>query len=451
MQRLLTTWVVLMLISTITKAANNYNFIVAQDGSGNFTTLQAAIDSAPSGLTKPFKIFIKNGRYRERVRIPAAKPFIQLIGESVANTIITYNSAAKDTMDGRPLGTPGSSTFFVYAADFFAMNITFENTFGDGSQAVAASVYGDRSVFINCRFLGNQDTLLTYKNGGPATRQYYNNCYIDGNVDFIFGNSIVLFDSCIIYAKTRSKAGSSFITAANTPAGQQYGYVFRNCILPANTGGTSYFLGRPWQNSSGIGTIPKSHTKVVFINTTMSNSIRPEGWTKWDTATNTSLIYYGEYKSKYFNGALVDTSERADWSYQLTDAEASSYTTTALFREWNPQTIYKEVKNDAKAIAISNFKVKRASLYWKFSWNISWPMNKLLFTLYKSVDNKNFKAVNSVMASRDSIFNFELSDKVQEQNVTYYYYLKASHKRNASHTTDTWKISGDKISLVSSL
>jgi pectin methylesterase-like acyl-CoA thioesterase len=361
MLRVVVSLLIFILCNRVAKAAEHYDFIVAKDGTGNFTTLQDAIDSTPSGLTKPFRIFIKNGKYKERVRIPATKPFIQLIGESVANAIITYNSAARDTMNGRPLGTPGSSTFFVYAADFSAMNITFENTFGDGSQAVAASVYGDRSVFINCRFLGNQDTLLTYKTGGTATRQYYNNCYIDGNVDFIFGNSIVIFDSCIIYAKTRTRAGNSFITAANTPAGQQYGYVFRECILPANTGYTSYFLGRPWQNSTGIGTIPKSHTKVVFINTTMSNSIRPEGWTKWDTATETSLVYYAEYKSRYFNGTLIDTSRRVDWSYQLTDAEATSYTNAALFRDWNPYTAFDGIRLQGKDIAVSNFRVKSDS------------------------------------------------------------------------------------------
>lgn len=345
MQNALIGFIILILFNYNSKAAEHYDLIVAKDGTGDFTTLQAAIDSVPTGLTKPFKIFIKNGKYIERVRIPATKPFIQLIGESVTNTIISFNSAAKDSMPGgHLLGTPGSSTFFVYASDFSAVNITFENTFGDGSQAVAASVYGDRSVFINCRFLGNQDTLLTYKTNGPATRQYYKNCYIDGNVDFIFGNSIVIFDSCIIYAKARSIPGNSFITAANTPEGQEYGYVFRDCILPGNPS-TFYYLGRPWQNSTGIGKIPKSHTKVVFINTTMGNSILPEGWVKWDTATNTSLIYYAEYKSKYFDGTLIDTSKRAEWTYQLTDAEASSYTIANLFHDWNPNIDFNLLKN----------------------------------------------------------------------------------------------------------
>jgi len=429
-----------------TKGAEHYDFIVAQDGSGNFTTLQASIDSTPSGLIKPFKIFIKNGKYKERVRIPATKPFIQLIGESVASTIITYNSAARDTMDGRALGTPGSSTFFVYAADFSATNITFENTFGDGSQAVAASVYGDRSLFINCRFLGNQDTLLTYKTGGPATRQYYNNCYIDGNVDFIFGNSIVIFDSCIIYAKTRTRAGNSFITAANTPAGQEYGYVFRDCVLPANNGFTYYFLGRPWQNSTGIGTIPKSHTKVVFINTTMSNSIPPEGWTKWDTATNTALVYYAEYKSKYFNGTLVDTSKRVNWSYQLTNAEAASYTTTALFKEWNPNISFAATNKQIKNIAVANFSVTRDSLDLIFNWNISWPIKGVNFELYKSTDaHKKFKKVSEVLAMNDTSMNFQLKNRLDQKQVKYYYYLIASKKGHVSHKTDALEVLGNKL------
>lgn len=447
MQKVLIALVTCMVCSYVCKGAQRFDFIVAKDGTGSFSTLQAAIDSVPTGLTKPFRIFIKNGKYKERVRIPATKPFIQLIGESVGNTIITYNAAAKDSVDGRPLGTPGSSTFFVYASDFSAVNITFENTFGDGSQAVAASVYGDRSVFINCRFLGSQDTLLTYKTSGPATRQYYNNCYIDGNVDFIFGNSIVIFDTCTIYAKTRTKAGSSFITAANTPAGQQYGYVFRNCTLPANNGFTTYFLGRPWQNSSGIGTIPKSHTKVVFINTTMSTSIRPEGWTKWDTATNTALIYYAEYNSKYFDGTKVDTSKRATWSYQLSGAEAASYTNAALFKDWDPNTSFGRINSGARDIAVSNFKAKKDSTGLVFSWNISWPIKGLVFTLYKSTDGKKFNAVNSITAATDTVVNYQMSNKAAEK-VDTYYYLKASHKGQATHITDTWKVSGDKSSVV---
>lgn len=441
MQKLLIAFIILLLFKNNSKAAEHYDLIVAKDGTGNFTTLQAAIDAAPSGSTIPFKIFIKNGKYKEKVRIPVNKPFIQLIGESVANTIITYNLAAKDTdAEGRLLGTPGSSTFFVRAADFLAENITFENTFGDGSQAVAASVYGDRSVFVNCRFLGNQDTLLTYKNGGQATRQYYKECYIDGNVDFIFGNSIALFDSCIIYAKAGSKSRNSFITAANTPQGQKYGYIFRDCILPGNLI-TFYYLGRPWQNSTGIGKISKSHTKVVFINTIMSNSIRPEGWVKWDTATDTSLIYYAEYKSKYFDGTFVDTSKRVEWSYQLTDAEASSYTIANIFSGWIPAYGFKNIYD--KEIVVSNFKAFKDKAEIIFNWNISWPLAFVKYELFRSSQPfKKFHKINVVKATDSISINFQLKDDEKlGKNKTYYYYLKASKKGFTPYITDTIKIS----------
>ena len=422
---------------------DQYNLVVAKDGSGNFTTIQAAIDAAPSGRTTPFRILVKNGKYKEQVRIPAGKPFIYLIGENVTSTVITYNAAAKDSLPGgRTVGTPNSATFFVYAADFFAMNITFENSYGDGSQAVAASVYGDRSAFVHCRFLGNQDTLLTYQMGSSPSRQYYSNCYIDGNVDFIFGNAIVIFDSCIIYAKTRTRAGNSFITAANTPAGQQYGYVFRNCILPANNGSTSYFLGRPWQNSAVIVTRPKSHTKVIFINSVMSNTIRPEAWTVWDSATVPSLIYYAEYHSRYFNKALLDISKRVDWSYQMNREEAARYTIANVFAEWDPIRVINSIGDVKKEIAISNF-INRPDLPGPaFSWNLSWPVSNTRFELFASTDSlQNFHKVNEVTSTSDTIFNYMIRNELRSSANERYYYLKASNKGYADAKTDTVMIS----------
>ena len=254
-----------------------------------------------------------------------------------------------------------------------------------------------------------------------------------------------MFDSCIIYAKTRTRSGNSFITAANTPAGQEYGYVFRDCKLPANFGSTSYFLGRPWQNSTGMGTIPASHTKVVFINTTMSNSIRSEGWTKWDTATITSLVYYAEYKSKYFNGTLVDTSKRVNWSYQLTDAEAASYTIPALFRDWDPNTTFEVRSRHVPEIVVSNFKVKKDSTGLTFNWNISWPIDKVRFELYRSAEIKGkYKRISTVKATNDTTVNFESKEKRSKTGIDYYY-LKASMKGHASHFTDTLEVFAPKL------
>ena len=218
-----------------------YDVVVAADGSGNYTTVQAAINAAPTGRTAVFSIFIKNGRYREKISIPSNKPFLQLVGESVANTILTYDDGASTLVGGVALGTQNSASFSVNAPDFSAFNITFENAFGDGSQAVAVLVNADRAVFKNCRLLGNQDTLYVKGTGTPM--HYFRDCYIDGNVDFIFGSSIAVFDRCVIYAKSRSSNGASYITAANTPPGQSYGFVFHDAKIPSNTGRNTLLPG----------------------------------------------------------------------------------------------------------------------------------------------------------------------------------------------------------------
>jgi pectin methylesterase-like acyl-CoA thioesterase len=309
------------------------NVIVAKDGSGNFTTIQAAIDAAPTGRSTPYIIFIKNGKYREKVLIPSNKPFIQLIGESAAYTTISWNDGASTPLPGGgTVGTFNSYTVYIAANDCALLNLTIENTFGDGSQAVALRVDADRVIVRGCRILGNQDTLLNNANAG--LRQYFRNCYIDGNVDYIFGSARVIMDSCVIYSKDRASAGNSYLTAANTQAGQQYGYVFRNCILPPNLGVTNYFLGRPWQNSTGSS--PVANNKTVFINSIMSTSVLAAGWSTWDAGTNTSLIYYGEYRTKKFDGTLVNTASRVPWSFQLTDVQAATYTDANLFNGWDP-------------------------------------------------------------------------------------------------------------------
>jgi pectin methylesterase-like acyl-CoA thioesterase len=192
------------------------------------------------------------------------KRFSSYTGESVAGVFVYYDDPAT------VLGTQNSASFTINANDFTAVNITFANTFNydsanaagqTGLQAVAVVINADRAAFKNCRFLGNQDTLYTKGSGTP--RHYFKNCYIDGIIDFIFGSSAAIFDSCVIHAKARTSSGSSYITAANTPAGQTYGYVFRDCKFPGNSGTTTYYLGRPWQNSTGSS--PLAENKVVYI------------------------------------------------------------------------------------------------------------------------------------------------------------------------------------------
>lgn len=424
-----------LLISAFTGSPLLANdLMVARDGSGDYTTVQEAIDAAPSGNTEPFTIFIKNGVYKEKMSIPSNKPFIQLVGESVAYTILTYDDGASTpTPNGGTMGTQNSASFTVNATDFSAFNITFENSFGLGSQAVAVLVMADRAVFKNCRFLGFQDTLYTKGSGSP--RHYFLNCYIDGDVDFIFGSSAAVFESCVIYAKARSNSGSSYITAANTPAGQEYGYVFRNTILPSNTGETTYFLGRPWQNTSEHS--PRAHNKTVFINSVMSHSIKPEGWRDWNETTDTDLILYAEYQSRDFDGNLVDVSQRVPWSKQLTTEEAATYTNSHIFGDWDPCAVYAGLCDDfTPDVVVSNFRISEAEEASTLQWNISWPVEGAIFELYRSEDGENFSRIDELALGDTSEVNYELTDSAPAVGDKYYYYLEAVGEHN-THRTET--------------
>jgi|GEM_PF-1046586 len=410
--------------------AKAYDVVVAKDGSGNFTTVQAAIDAAPTGRTTPYTIFIKNGRYREKNSVPSNKPFLQLIGESVANVFIYYDDPAT------VLGTQNSASFSISANDFSAFNITFANTFGDGSQAVAILVNADRAAFKNCRFLGNQDTV--YLKGSGTPRNYFKNCYIDGNVDFIFGSAVALFDSCVVYAKARTGTPTSFITAPNTPTGQSYGFVFRDTKLPNNTGGTSYFLSRPWPSPSEAGTAQKT----VFLSSQLSSHIHPAGWTTWDGNTITANLYYGEYNSKYFNGTTVDVSQRVSWSKQLTQADSSTYTFANMFGAWNPCAVSADFCTAAgRDIAVSNFRGTKGTTNSTFNWNISWPMSDIQYDLYRSTDNVSFSIVNTQTSLSDTAIHFNYSEAIPPPGQTFYYYINASKAGFSSHITDTISIS----------
>lgn len=194
-----------------------YHFVVAQDGTGDYKTVQEAINAVPdyrkAGETR---ILIRNGVYKEKVVVAESKQSVTLVGESVDKTILTYDDyASKPNVFGENKGTSGSSSFYVYGPDFHAKNITFQNTSGPVGQAVAMFVAGDRAVFLNCRFKGFQDTLYTY---GKHSKQLYKDCYIEGTVDFIFGASTCFFDNCEIHS-----LGRGYLTAASTLEGTAYG------------------------------------------------------------------------------------------------------------------------------------------------------------------------------------------------------------------------------------
>ncbi|MDB5191123.1 MAG: Pectinesterase [Segetibacter sp.] len=439
-----------LLLSVFFSTAYAYDVVVAKDGSGNYTTVGAAIRAAPTGRTTAYTIFIKNGKYREKDTVPSNKPFIQLVGESVANVIISW-----DDFSGKPIpggggatfGTGNSATFTVSAADFSAINVTFENTTGEAPQALAINVTGDRSAFKNCRFLGGQDTIFA---GGNGARQHFKNCYIDGTVDFIFGDARAVFDSCVIYAKTRSSAGQSFITAANTKQTEPYGYVFRDCIIPANRGNTVYVLGRPWQNDASTTDAAKSYNKTIFINTTMSSSISTAGWSAWDLGTDVTKITYAEYRSKKFDSTLVDVSGRASWSKQLTATEAANYNNSNLFGTWDPCTVSVDFcASEPRPIAVSNYRGVKGTSTSLFTWNISWPIAGVKYEVLRSSDRTTFTKVSEQTSLNDSAVNFSYSEAIPPPGQTYFYLIQASKAGYNTHITDTVTISSTPTITVS--
>jgi pectin methylesterase-like acyl-CoA thioesterase len=396
--------------------ASNADVVVALDGSGNYSSIQAAIDAAPTGRTTPYVIFIKNGKYVEKIRIPSNKPFIHLIGESVANTVISWDAYSGKIENGIPIGTNTSATLTVNANDFYMMSITVENSTGytgDGPQAVAMYISGDRCAYKNCRFIGGQDTL--WHNGDG--RHYFKNCYIDGNTDFIFGSSTALFDSCVIFPRDRvDGSGGGFITAGNTTLNNPYGEVFRNCILTKNRGITTYSMGRPWQNAP----------KTVFLNTIMGSSINPTGWSTWNV--DTSLITYAEYNSRNYNGTPVDVSKRLSWSKQLSDtAAARYYNNTNLFRDWDPFLTFPAINAPVPTeLAVANMRTQRSGAKSIISWNISWPMTGVTYELMRSTDSIHFTKVAELTGTIDSIVAFSTTDPLPAKGSKYYYYVKAS-------------------------
>jgi pectinesterase len=282
---------------------------VAADGSGQFKTVQEAIMSVPSGsATNPVIIHIKPGTYRELIYVQREKSFFELIGENATNTILSYNLYAGMTnVDGKPLGTFKTPSTTIDADNFTAENITFENSAGPVGQALAIRVDGDHAIFRNCRFLGWQDTILLNRG-----RQYFEGCYVAGHVDFIFGAAAAWFEKCQIHCLR-----NGYITAASTPQGQPYGFIFSNCQLTGEPGVKS-FLGRPW----------RLYADTVYLNCDMGDVVRPEGWFDWKKPEAHQTARYEEFNS---SGAGADPKDRVDWSKQLTQAEAEQITVEKVF------------------------------------------------------------------------------------------------------------------------
>ncbi|WP_435133580.1 pectinesterase family protein [Formosa sp. A9] len=295
---------------------------VAKDGSAEFKSIQEAIFSVRAFGPSEVEIHIKNGVYREKIIVPSYIHQLTLIGESQAETIITYDDYAgkRDAISGAKLGTFNSYTMLVLGGNIRIENLTIQNSSCNEGQAVALHVEGDRFVAKQCRILGCQDTLYTATDGG---RQYYYDCFIEGTTDFIFGQATVVFDHCVI-----NSISDSYITAAATPRHQDFGFVFFNCKLTAKSGVEKVYLGRPW----------RPYAKTIFINSEMWAHILPQGWHAWPGDQmfphKEQTVCYGEYNSFGLGAA---PKARVSWSKQLSDYELKHYTFKAIFRDWLPE------------------------------------------------------------------------------------------------------------------
>ena len=307
----------LLLLSVVSAAwaqERQDTIVVSRDGTGNFRTLQEAIESARAFMDYTVTIYVRNGVYKEKVIVPSWVENIDIIGEDRDKTIITYD----DHANINKMGTFRTYTVKVEGSDITFKNLTIENNAAQLGQAVALHTEGDRLKFINCRILGNQDTIYT---GAKFTRLYFKDCYIDGTTDFIFGPSTALFEDCIIRSKR-----NSYVTAASTPKEAKYGYVFKHCKLTAEPGVDKVYLGRPWR--------PYAYT--LFIECELGKHIVSAGWHNWGKQSNEETARYMEYKN---TGEGANASERVAWSKQLTKKEAEAVTVDAIFRtqsDWNP-------------------------------------------------------------------------------------------------------------------
>jgi pectinesterase len=294
-----------LLCFSLSPAFADTNLFVAADGSAKYKTVQEAIMVVPAGSpTNQVFIHIKPGVYKELIYIQHEKRFFHLIGDSAEKTVLTYDLNANMLgLNDKPIGTFRTPSTVIDADDFTAENITFENSAGPVGQALAVRVDGDRVVFRKCRFLGWQDTILVNRG-----RQYFEDCYIAGHVDFIFGAATSYFDKCHIHCLR-----DGYITAASTPENQPFGYVFSNCKITGEKPETRTFLGRPW----------RIHARTVYLNTEMSDVVRPEGWNDWKKPEAQSATFYAEYRS-VGPGAHPDT--RVKWAKQLTADQAKAFT-----------------------------------------------------------------------------------------------------------------------------
>ena len=313
----------LPLLASAAHAAGKYDnpdtIVVARDGTGEFRTVAEAIEVCRAFMDYHKVIFVKRGLYKEKVVVPQWLQNIEICGEDRDQTIITWDDHANIVYapTGKGMGTFRTYTLRIEGNDITLKNITIENNAARLGQAVALHTMGDRLRFVNCRFLGNQDTVYT---GVADTRLYFTDCYIEGTTDFIFGPSTAWFERCSIYCKS-----NSYITAASTPKEQMYGYIFNNCKVTCAPEVSKVYLGRPWRD----------YGYTLFMHCELPSAIAPVGWHHWEKHREQTARYL-EFEN---TGEGASTKERVGWSHQLTKKEAQAITLESVFSRadsWQP-------------------------------------------------------------------------------------------------------------------
>ncbi|MDR0864570.1 MAG: pectin esterase [Candidatus Symbiothrix sp.] len=305
----------LLLSNTLFAYAQQYDIVVDCNGHGSYRTIQGAIDFIrafdPKGATT---IFVRNGVYKEKLELPTSDTRVRIVGENRDSTIITYDDHANINQ----MGTFRTYTFLIRGNDITVENLTIENNAEPLGQAVALHLEGDRIIIRRCKLLGNQDTVYT---GRENCRQYFEDCYIEGTTDFIFGPSTGWFENCEIRCKK-----NSYITAASTPENIPFGYVLNNCKITLAEGIDKVYLGRPW----------RPYAMTLFMNCELPEGIVPAGWDNWRDAANEKTARYMEYHN---TGKGAETTERVPWAKQLTAKEAAVYTVENVMKgydNWKP-------------------------------------------------------------------------------------------------------------------
>jgi len=328
-----------------------FEAVVAADGSGDFATIQAAIDAIPDEHGDFATIIVKPGVYREKLYV-AAKRGVRLIGSGADRTIVEYDDYALKTYPtGELYNTFNTYTAYFGGDDLYVSDMTIANTAGPGAkvgQAVAVYADGDRAQFRRCRFVGAQDTLFTgplppapverAAFGGPGdvfprrhVRQYYRDCYIEGDVDYIFGSATAVFRGCELFSRRREDASpgqaNGWITAPSTPLEASFGYVFWDCLATGDAAPGSVYLGRPW----------REHAKVAFLRCRLDECIAPAGWDNWGKPEREATVQFREYASA---GPGADPSRRVPWAKPLDAGEAAAFVPARVLAGsdgWNPE------------------------------------------------------------------------------------------------------------------